>query len=35
MITGLLLTQEIEAAQYDKAWDGTEGAEIIVNGADK
>lgn len=35
MITGLLLAQAIEAGQYDKAWDGTEGAEIIVNGADK
>jgi hypothetical protein len=35
MITGLILAQAIEAGQYDKAWDGTEGAEIIVNGADK
>lgn len=35
MITGLLLAQAIEAGEYDKAWDGTEGPEIIVNGAGK
>ncbi|MGC4940781.1 hypothetical protein [Kribbella sp. DT2] len=35
MITGLLLAQAVEAGEHDKAWDGTEGAEIIVNGASK
>jgi uncharacterized protein HemX len=35
MINRLLLAQAIEAGQYDKAWDGTEGAEIIVSGSDK
>lgn len=35
MITGLLLAQAVEAGQYDKSWDGTDGAEIIVSGVDK
>lgn len=35
MITGLLLAQAVEGGEYDKAWDGTEGAEIIVNGVGK
>jgi hypothetical protein len=35
MITGLLVAQAIEAGEYDKAWDGTEGATIIVSEATK